>query len=566
MGENQNMERKLSLQKLIAEIILVAYSLVLLMLVFLEVYMFANYRNTIREKWQNALYESVQKVEGTIDSVNANMYELYSYDTNFKALETARGIDCLAYGYQLSDQLKTLELYEKRNISYMLYYDDMAYRKYYFNQGLYSNADIEAIKETMDVLVDASIGLKSWSFREINGKPYAVSVYRSGRVALCEICNLEQVKQQLGKKLKQDGAEVYVAYNGTLLETDEAAQAYAGMDLEKDAYYNRHYILTDEIGNTGLSMVLCIPVGIWTILNVQQILLILVMIVSAFCICWLYRRLKKGLIEPLKQMTAEMERISDGEMDTRIVSTSRFEEMQRTIDTVNVMVDEIQKQKMTLYEQTIENQKTQMQYLTMQLKPHFYLNGLKTLNALAMNGENEKMQDVIIKLSSYLRNLLQIEREEITLESEINCVKNYVEFQQAALERPITIEWQVEVEKCWYVPNLCLQTFVENSVKYAKTMSSARGLTIWIQIHELETEDGTFLDIYIRDNGTGFPEDVLEIINGPVISGSACVGINNLKRRCTILYGDKFEYGFTSDPGAVVSYIIPYHKREEQVK
>ena len=97
-------------------------------------------------------------------------------------------------------------------------------------------------------------------------------------------------------------------------------------------------------------------------------------------------------------------------------------------------------------------------------------------------------------------------------------------------------------------------------------MSSARGLTIWIQIHELETEDGTFLDIYIKDNGTGFPEGVLEIINGPVINGSTCVGINNLKRRCTILYGDKFEYEFTSDPGAVVSYIIPYHKREEQVK
>lgn len=60
-----------------------------------------------------------QKVEGTIDSINVNMYELYSYDTNFKALETARGLNCLAYGYQLSDQLKTLELYEKRNISFM---------------------------------------------------------------------------------------------------------------------------------------------------------------------------------------------------------------------------------------------------------------------------------------------------------------------------------------------------------------------------------------------------------------------------------------------------------------
>lgn len=35
----------------------------------------------------NALYESAQKVEGTIDSVNANMYELYSYDTKGKPYE-----------------------------------------------------------------------------------------------------------------------------------------------------------------------------------------------------------------------------------------------------------------------------------------------------------------------------------------------------------------------------------------------------------------------------------------------------------------------------------------------
>ena len=48
MGENQIMEKKLSL---------------------------------------NALYESAQKVEGTIDSVNANMYELYSYDTKGKPYE-----------------------------------------------------------------------------------------------------------------------------------------------------------------------------------------------------------------------------------------------------------------------------------------------------------------------------------------------------------------------------------------------------------------------------------------------------------------------------------------------
>lgn len=77
----------------------------------------------------------------------------------------------------------------------------------------------------------------------------------------------------------------------------------------------------------------------------------------------------------MQQMIEEMNKISSGDMESRISSTSNFEEMQQTIDTINLMVEEIQKQKMISYEQTIEKQQAQMQYLTMQLKPHFYLNG-----------------------------------------------------------------------------------------------------------------------------------------------------------------------------------------------
>ena len=63
-----------------------------------------------------------------------------------------------------------------------------------------------------------------------------------------------------------------------------------------------------------------------------------------------------------------------------------FEELEQVNETLEVMVSEIKKQKLLFYEQTIEKQKAQLQYLQLQLKPHFYLNGLKTLNVLFRNG------------------------------------------------------------------------------------------------------------------------------------------------------------------------------------
>lgn len=88
------------------------------------------------------------------------------------------------------------------------------------------------------------------------------------------------------------------------------------------------------------------------------------------------------------------------------------------------MVSEIEKQKMLSYEETIEKQKAQMQYLQLQLKPHFYLNGLKTLNVLTLARDWEKSQELILHISEHLRYLLQTERDLVTLGAELNYVRN----------------------------------------------------------------------------------------------------------------------------------------------
>ena len=88
-------------------------------------------------------------------------------------------------------------------------------------------------------------------------------------------------------------------------------------------------------------------------------------------------------------------------------SGGSFLEFTEVRQTLEKMVRELEEQKNLTYEEIIEKQKAQMQYLQLQLKPHFYLNGLKTVNALAMAHEDEKIQELVLNLSEHLRYLLR---------------------------------------------------------------------------------------------------------------------------------------------------------------
>jgi len=265
---------------------------------------------------------------------------------------------------------------------------------------------------------------------------------------------------------------------------------------------------------------------------------------------------------PLTQLIGEMKRIGAGDLSNKILSKSRFSEIQTVIDTTDKMIDEIQKQKMVAYENELDAQRAQLQYLSLQLKPHFYLNGLKTLNVMAMNKDTRRIQDVIMHLSTHLRYLLTLEKQLVPLQSEIDYVKNYVALQQEMTDRVINIQWQVKVGRSdWLVPNLCIQTFVENSFKYAKLGNNNNELIIYISINELDADGEQILDLYIRDNGEGYPTQVLDIINDEPKEGLENVGINNLKRRCKLLYGQGFECVFANDNGAASNLFLPYTKQ-----
>ena len=317
-----------------------------------------------------------------------------------------------------------------------------------------------------------------------------------------------------------------------------------------------------RVGGTQIWLIYKKPVTIFTFMNVVHMLLFLLTF-STLIIAWfVYRYIRRNIILPLRRLEGTMNQVSQGNWDSVSGHDSRLEEIRRVDEAFQVMVSEIKKQKILSYEQIIEKQNAQMQYLQLQLKPHFYLNGLKTLNMLAMEGDAQKAQDLIMHLSYHLRYLLQVNRALVPLSSEIDYTKNYGEIQAKMYGRGITMTWDIRGEVGDIpVPTLCIQTFVENSFKYAMPQAGRSGLEIAIRIYELETQDGKFIDITVRDNGVGYPLQILEDINAEPKEESVSVGINNLKRRCLFLYGGRGEYNFYNSGGAVSEIVLP-HKRE----
>ena len=83
----------------------------------------------------------------------------------------------------------------------------------------------------------------------------------------------------------------------------------------------------------------------------------------------------------------------------------------------------------------------------------------------------------------------------------------------------------------------------------------------------LNSEDGPMMDFTIEDNGKGYPQEILDIINANEVdmkTSASAIGIRNVKQRCKLIYGDKAEYTFYNMQGAVSELILPIN--EERVK
>ena len=174
-----------------------------------------------------------------------------------------------------------------------------------------------------------------------------------------------------------------------------------------------------------------------------------------------------------------------------------------------------------------ESTRSQLAALQGQVNPHFLFNTLNSLDVLIRSGQSAEASHLLHQLSDLLRTSLGQQREMThSLESELRIVDLYLSIEQLRFSDRLMIKKRIDSSLLEHtLPAFALQTLVENAVRHGISRKVGDGL---IEISAILA--GNHLSLSVCDNGPGNGD-------GNTISEGTGVGLANLKRRLSLLYG-----------------------------
>lgn len=195
------------------------------------------------------------------------------------------------------------------------------------------------------------------------------------------------------------------------------------------------------------------------------------------------------------------------------------------------------RQEVSNLELKASNRESELKNLRSQLNPHFLFNSLNSIRAL-VDLEPAKAKVSITTLSNLLRQSLVLGREyQVSLEEELQLAKNYLELEKVRFEERLQIVWELMPGlENFQVPPFTLQMMVENAIKHGISNLKDGGV-----VKVIVTEDNEFVTIEVNNSGS---------LNSVVDLG---VGVQNIKKRLLLQYGDRAEFLLFEKDGVVVS-------------
>ncbi|MCM1190574.1 MAG: histidine kinase [bacterium] len=300
------------------------------------------------------------------------------------------------------------------------------------------------------------------------------------------------------------------------------------------------------------------------------LLVILLPLITLICLLIVYRMLNQVLLQPVNYLMERITKRKRGEpVELQEERRERIQEYRVINRRLDELVDELAQLEEEKYRKEREAAAALLQYYQLQINPHFFLNCLNIVDSLADRNNTANIKVMIHALSRHFRYVFQDGQKLVSVREELEEAKAYCDIYRIKGGLPILLKIRAEEELMEYrVPILCVQTFVENSVKYAFRDGQILSLEVTADI--VPDGEGRYLRIRIEDNGEGYPPEKLPGLNRPVTQfkyHSEHVGIDNIKYRTFILYGEKARICFYNNPsgGAVTELLLPEVKDYESV-
>jgi len=234
-----------------------------------------------------------------------------------------------------------------------------------------------------------------------------------------------------------------------------------------------------------------------------------------------------------------------------------IDEFNRLRDGYNYMIEEIE----SLLDRAVREEKTkrrvEMKALQAQIKPHFLYNTFDSISSLALLGRTQEVYKMVTALGNYYRTSLSKGKEIISLEEEVEMVRNYLEILKVRYGDLFSVSIEIDPELLnTKVLKLMLQPFIENALYHGIKPKGEPG-EICITAHR----EGDRIKIEVIDDGIGMGEEQIAQLTGSFESASTShgFGLRGTVKRLQLYYGCNDIFSLISEKakGTVVTLKIP---------
>lgn len=193
---------------------------------------------------------------------------------------------------------------------------------------------------------------------------------------------------------------------------------------------------------------------------------------------------------------------------------------------------------------SITVKEAQLRNLSAQLNPHFFFNSLNNIKYLVLENPQSARRAIDL-LSELLRNSLDNTKGQlITLEEEINLVRDYLELEKIRFEERLEVQIETEVDLFHHlILPFSIQLLVENAIKHGIEKRKTGGFII---VNVRKEQD--FLKITVQNAGK---------LNSEIKDSG--IGLTNLKERLALQYNSAafFEIKQLENETVLATILLP---------
>ena len=492
-----------------------------------------------------------------LNKIESDLQDILSNQVTLQMLKNRSDLRRWRASYNLTSLLDEKRVTTQDVDGYVI--SDTAYNTFLMarNKNI-AYSDLDDIESFFKQIDRGGIISSGWTAAEINKKGYLLKYYNYGEILIGAIVSQEKVQQILSYGQDTDtGIEFFVTNNEKEIICSSNPTWQYGQKIEENGnsvlreqkILDGEYLVMGSIQHVGLGA----QTPYFFIILFFLILVVVLLLFLRFF-------MNKEVIGPVKVLSDTSEKIQQGNLMVRPSYECWNQEMLELKETYAMMLNTIMDLKVQHYEKMIQVKDSELKYMHMQLKPHFFLNALSTINSMAYQNKNEEIHDFIQVFSENIRYMFRAGLRTVPLKEEIAHVEKYLDMQKLLYANSFYAYYEMPEQLEEYpIPQMLLHTFVENIFKHVIDINSFTTIFIVCSLEEHNQE--SMLKIEVQNTGKCFEEETLRRINGTGEDGNSSggIGLMHTKEILSILYGQNSLIWLENEEpeGAKVTVWIP---------